>query len=90
MLQEIPPVVRLQQQKTNEGCKQCSYWGLLHWVYLQIFSSIVLFRSPKRSYSYNRHIISMKLRGFLQTPQYIMEEYNGSSVPQYTAYPLIR
>jgi len=30
MLQEIPPVVRLQQQKTNEECKQCSYWGLLH------------------------------------------------------------
>ena len=34
-----------------------------------------------------RHIISMKSRGFLQTPQEIMEEYNGYSVPQYTAYP---
>ena len=33
-----------------------------------------------------RHIISMKSRGFLQTPQEIMEEYNGYSVPQYTAY----
>ena len=30
----------------------------------------------------------MKSRGFLQTPQDIMEEYNGCSVPQYTAYPL--
>jgi len=35
-----------------------------------------------------RHIISMKSRGFLQTPQEIMEEYNGYSVPQYTAYPI--
>ena len=35
----------------------------------------------------NRHIISMKSRGFNQTPQDIMEEYNGCSVPQYTAYP---
>jgi len=33
----------------------------------------------------NRHIISMKSRGFFQTPQDIMEEYNGCSVPQYTA-----
>jgi hypothetical protein len=37
-----------------------------------------------------RHIISMKSRGFLQTPQEIMEEYNGYSVPQYTAYGLLR
>ena len=34
----------------------------------------------------NRHIISMKSRGFPQTPQDIMAEYNGCSVPQYTAY----
>ena len=34
-----------------------------------------------------RHIISMKSEGFLQTPQDIMEEYNGCSVPLYTAYP---
>ena len=32
----------------------------------------------------NRHIISMKSRGFPQTPQDIMAEYNGCSVPQYT------
>ena len=37
----------------------------------------------------NRHIISMKSRGFLQTPQDIMEKYNGCSVPQYTAYRFI-
>ena len=37
----------------------------------------------------NRHIISMKSRGFPQTPQDIMAEYNGCSVPQYTAYPLM-
>ena len=36
----------------------------------------------------NRHIISTKSQGFCQTPQDIMEEYNGCSVPQYTAYPL--
>jgi len=30
----------------------------------------------------------MKSRGFSHTPQDIMEEYNGCSVPQYTAYPL--
>ena len=34
-----------------------------------------------------RHIISTKLQGFSQTPQDIMEEYNGCSVPQYTRYP---
>ena len=34
-----------------------------------------------------RHIISTKSRGFFQTPQDIIEEYNGCSVPQYTAYP---
>ena len=28
----------------------------------------------------------MKSEGFLQPPQDIMEEYNGCSVPQYTAY----
>ena len=38
----------------------------------------------------NRHIISMKSRGFSHTPQDIMEEYNGYSVPQYTRYPLTR
>jgi hypothetical protein len=37
----------------------------------------------------NRHIIPMKSRGFSHTPQDIMEEYNGCSVPQYTAYPLL-
>ena len=31
----------------------------------------------------------MKSQGFLQTPQDIMEEYNGCSVPQYTAYPRV-
>ncbi len=36
----------------------------------------------------NRHIISMKSRGFFRTPQDIMEKYNGCSVRQYTAYPL--
>ena len=34
-----------------------------------------------------RHIIATKSQGFLQTPQDIMEEYNGCSVPQYWAYP---
>ncbi len=29
----------------------------------------------------------MKSQGFSQTPQDIMEEYNGCSVPQYTRYP---
>ena len=29
----------------------------------------------------------MKSQGFSQTPQDIMEEYNGCSVPLYTAYP---
>ena len=33
----------------------------------------------------NRQIISTKSRGFFQTPQDIMEKYNGCSVPQYTA-----
>ena len=37
-----------------------------------------------------RHVISMKSQGFLKTPQDIMEEYNGCSVPQYTACPLQR
>ena len=37
----------------------------------------------------NRQIISMKSRGFPQTPQDIMEKYNWCSVPQYTAYPVI-
>ena len=32
----------------------------------------------------------MKSQGFLQTPQEIIEEYNGCSVPQYTGYPLLR
>ena len=31
----------------------------------------------------------MKLQGFFQTPQDIMGEYDGCSVPQYTAYPLL-
>ena len=35
----------------------------------------------------NRHIIPVKSQGFFQTPQDIMGEYNGCSVPQYTAYP---
>ncbi len=34
----------------------------------------------------NRHIIPVKSQGFFQTPQDIMGEYNGCSVPQYTAY----
>ena len=38
----------------------------------------------------NRHIIPMKSRGFSHTPQDILEEYNGCSVPQYTAYSLKR
>jgi hypothetical protein len=38
----------------------------------------------------NRQIIATKSRGFLQTPQDIMEEYYGCSVPQYTAYRLYR
>ena len=29
----------------------------------------------------------MKSQGFFQTPQDIIEEYKGCSVPQYTAYP---
>jgi len=28
----------------------------------------------------------MKSQGFFHTPQDIMEEYNGCSVPQYTRY----
>ena len=36
-----------------------------------------------------RHIISVKSQGFSQTPQDIMEEYNGCSAPQYTRYPLL-
>ena len=32
----------------------------------------------------------MNSQGFSQTPQDIMEEYNGCSVPQYTRYPLTR
>ena len=36
----------------------------------------------------NRHIISTKSEGSVETPQDIVEEYNGCSVPQYTAYPL--
>ena len=38
--------------------------------------------------THNRHIISMKSEGSVETPQNIVEEYNGCSVPQYTAYPL--
>ena len=38
------------------------------------------------SYTDNRHIIPVNSQGFFQTPQDIMEEYNGCSVPQYTAY----
>ena len=37
------------------------------------------------SYTDNRHIIPVNSQGFFQTPQDIMEEYNGCSVPQYTA-----
>ena len=33
----------------------------------------------------NRHIIPVKSQGFSQTPQDIMEKYNGCSAPQYTA-----
>ena len=33
---------------------------------------------------FNRHIISMKSEGYVETPQDIMKEYNGCSVPQYT------
>jgi hypothetical protein len=35
----------------------------------------------------NREIISTKSQGFYQTPQDIMEEYNGCSVLQYRRYP---
>ena len=45
-----------------------------------------IYRFRFRNNLFNRHIISTKSRGFLQTPQDIMEEYNGCSVPQYTAY----
>jgi hypothetical protein len=38
----------------------------------------------------NRHIIPVKSQGFLQIPQDIMIEYNGCSVPQYTAYRRVR
>jgi hypothetical protein len=38
----------------------------------------------------NRHIIPVKSQGFFQTPQDIMGEYNGCSVPQYTAYRRVR
>ena len=31
----------------------------------------------------------MKSEGFVETPQDIMEEYNGYSVPQYTRYPFL-
>jgi len=34
--------------------------------------------------THNRQIISMKSEGSVETPQDIMEEYNGCSVPQYT------
>ncbi|SVD31672.1 uncharacterized protein METZ01_LOCUS384526, partial [marine metagenome] len=34
-----------------------------------------------------RHIISTKSQGFYKTPQEVMEEYSGCSVPQYTRYP---
>jgi len=50
-------------------------------------------RSRNNSYrlswddTHNRHIISMKSEGSVETPQDIMEEYNGCSVPQYTRYP---
>ena len=37
-----------------------------------------------------RHIISMKSEGYVEAPQDIVEEYNGCSVPQYTAYRLLR
>ena len=30
----------------------------------------------------------MKSEGSVETPQDIMDEYNGCSVPQYTRYPL--
>ena len=32
----------------------------------------------------------MNSEGLLQTPQDIMGEYNGCSVPQYTRYPMTR
>ena len=35
-----------------------------------------------------RHFIPVKSQGFFQTPQDIMEEYNGCSVLRYTAYGL--
>jgi len=38
--------------------------------------------------THNRHIISMKSGGPVETPQDIVGEYNGCSVPQYTRYPL--
>ena len=40
--------------------------------------------------THNRHIISTKSEGSVETPQDIVEEYNGCSVPQYTRYPQIR
>ena len=38
----------------------------------------------------NRHILSKISRWFLQPLRDTMEEYNGLSVPRYTAYPVIR
>ena len=37
--------------------------------------------------THNLHIISTKSEGSVETPQDIVEEYNGCSVPQYTRYP---
>jgi hypothetical protein len=36
----------------------------------------------------NRHIITVKSQGFSQTPQDIMEEYNGCSAPPVQTLPL--
>ena len=37
-----------------------------------------------------RHIIAMKSEGYVETPQDILEVYNGCSVAQYTCYGLLR
>ena len=37
-----------------------------------------------------RHIIAMKSEGSVETPQYIVEEYNGCSVYQYIRYTFTR
>jgi hypothetical protein len=50
---------------------------------------MLLSKGNQYASTYNQHIISMKSEGSVETPTDIMEECNGCSVPQYTAYPLL-